>query len=37
MGKPDIVFILIDDLGGKDLRFRGGEFHENPNPDWRGR
>jgi len=33
MAKPNIVFILIDDLGWKDLSCYGSEFYETPNLD----
>lgn len=32
-GKPNFVFILIDDLGWKDLGCYGGTFYETPNID----
>ncbi len=31
--KPNIIFILIDDLGWKDLGCYGSRFHETPNID----
>jgi len=31
--KPNFVFILIDDLGWKDLGFMGGGYYETPNID----
>lgn len=33
MSKPNIVFILIDDMGWKDLTCMGSEFYETPNID----
>ena len=33
MSKPNFLFILIDDLGWKDLRCYGSEFYETPNLD----
>lgn len=32
-GKPNIIFILIDDLGWKDLTCYGSDFYETPNID----
>ena len=31
--KPNVVFIMVDDLGWKDLGFMGGDFFETPNID----
>jgi len=31
--KPNIVFILIDDMGWPDVACYGSEFHETPNID----
>ena len=31
--KPNLIFILIDDMGWKDLSFMGSEFYESPNID----
>ena len=33
MSKPNIIFILIDDLGWRDLASYGSEFYETPNLD----
>lgn len=33
MNKPNILFILIDDMGWKDLTCYGSEFYETPNID----
>ena len=33
MAKPNILFILIDDLGCRDLTCFGSEFYETPNLD----
>ena len=33
MRQPNIIFILADDLGGKDVGFMGCEFFETPNLD----
>jgi len=33
MDKPNIVFILIDDLGGRDITSYGSTFYETPNID----
>ncbi len=32
-GKPNILFILVDDLGWSDLGYSGSTFHETPNID----
>jgi arylsulfatase A-like enzyme len=32
-GKPNVVFILVDDLGWKDLGCYGSEFYDTPNLD----
>lgn len=32
-GKPNIVFLLVDDLGIKDLSCYGSDFHESPSID----
>ena len=31
--KPDIIFILVDDLGWNDLGYSGSKFYESPNID----
>ena len=33
MKKPNIVFILVDDMGGMDLSCQGSKFYETPNID----
>ena len=33
MNKPNIIFILIDDMGWKDLSCTGSKFYETPNID----
>ena len=33
MNKPNIIFILIDDMGWKDLSCTGSQFYETPNID----
>ena len=33
MSKPNILFVLIDDLGWRDLACYGSEFYETPNLD----
>ena len=33
MKKPNIIFILIDDMGWRDLSCYGSEFYETPNLD----
>ncbi len=33
MTRPNVVFILVDDLGWKDLGFMGSDFYETPNLD----
>lgn len=33
MNKPNIIFILIDDMGWKDISCMGSEFYETPNID----
>ena len=30
---PNVIFILVDDLGWKDLGYSGSEFYETPNLD----
>ena len=32
-GKPNVVFILIDDMGWRDLGCFGSDFYETPNID----
>ena len=31
--QPNVIFILVDDLGWKDLGYSGSEFYETPNLD----
>ncbi|MAQ21588.1 MAG: sulfatase, partial [Flammeovirgaceae bacterium] len=31
--KPNIIFILVDDLGWNDLGYSGSTFYESPNID----
>jgi arylsulfatase A-like enzyme len=33
MTKPNVIFILIDDMGWKDIACMGSEFYETPNID----
>ena len=33
MKRPNVVFILIDDMGWKDISCMGSEFYETPNID----
>ena len=33
MTKPNVIFILIDDMGWKDISCMGSEFYESPNID----
>lgn len=33
MGKPNLLFILADDLGWRDLGCHGSDFYETPNLD----
>ena len=33
IGQPNVVFIMIDDLGWKDVGFMGSTFYETPNVD----
>ena len=33
MQKPNVLFILIDDMGWRDLACYGSEFYESPNID----
>ena len=33
MKKPNFIFILIDDMGWKDIACNGSEFYETPNVD----
>ena len=32
-GRPNLVLILADDLGWKDVQYQGSDFHETPNLD----
>ena len=32
-GRPNIIFILIDDLGWKDVGFMGNSYYDTPNID----
>jgi len=32
--QPNIIFILVDDLGWSDLGFMGSDYYETPNIDW---
>ena len=34
--RPNVVFILADDLGWRDLSIQGSSFYETPNIDKRG-
>ena len=31
--RPNLVLILADDLGWKDVQYQGSDFHETPNLD----
>ena len=31
--KPNVIFILVDDLGWNDLGYTGSKFYESPNID----
>ena len=31
--KPNVIFILVDDLGWNDLGYSGSTFYESPNID----
>jgi hypothetical protein len=31
--KPNVIFILVDDLGWNDLGYSGSNFYESPNID----
>jgi hypothetical protein len=33
--KPNFIFILMDDMGWRDLGCYGSDFHETPKPDYK--